>query len=50
MVAQIGYSVAGRSGGQVMSCAVCTLHIETKSVSLLIEPQNQGLRFVSGLA
>jgi hypothetical protein len=48
--AQVGYSVAGRSGGQVMPCAICTMHIEIRSVSFLIEPQNQGRRFVSGLA
>jgi hypothetical protein len=31
-------------------CAVCTWHMETMSVSFLVEPQNQGRRFVSGLA
>jgi hypothetical protein len=31
----------------VTSCAVCTTHMETRSV---VEPQNQGLQFVSGLA
>jgi hypothetical protein len=31
-------------------CAVCTVHVETRSVGFLVEPQNQGLRFVSGLA
>jgi hypothetical protein len=50
MVAQVGYSVAGRSRGQVPLCAVCTWHVETRSVSFFIEPQNQGRRFVSGLA
>jgi hypothetical protein len=25
------------------------MHMETKSVSFLVEPQNQGRRFVSGL-
>jgi hypothetical protein len=38
MVAQVGYSV------------VCTLHVETRNVGFLVEPQNQGRRFVSGLA
>jgi hypothetical protein len=37
MVAQVGYSVAGRSRGRVAPC-------------FLIEPQNQGRQFVSGLA
>jgi hypothetical protein len=34
----------------VTLCAVCTMHKETKSVSFLVEHQNQGRRFVSGLA
>jgi hypothetical protein len=34
----------------VTLCAVCTVHVETRSASFLIEPQNQGQRFVSGLA
>jgi hypothetical protein len=50
MIAQVGYSVAERSGGRVMLCAVCTVHEVTRSASLLVEPQNQGRRFVSGLA
>jgi hypothetical protein len=50
MVAQVGYSVAGRSRGRMASCAVCTVHMETRSVGFLGEPQNQGKRFVSGLA
>jgi hypothetical protein len=29
MVAQVGYSVAGRSRGRVAACAVCTWHVET---------------------
>jgi hypothetical protein len=28
---------------------VCTVHVETRSAGFLIEPQNQGRRFVSGL-
>jgi hypothetical protein len=28
--------------------AVCTMHIETRSVCFLVEPQNQSRRFVSG--
>jgi hypothetical protein len=50
MVAHVGYSVAGRSRGQVAPCAVCTVHVETRSVDFLVVPQNQGRRFVSGLA
>jgi hypothetical protein len=50
MVAQVGYSVAGRSRGRVAPCAVCTPHVETRSASFLFEPQNQGRQFVSGLA
>jgi hypothetical protein len=42
MVAQVGYSVAGRSRGRVAPCAVCTWHVETRSVGFLVEPQNQG--------
>jgi hypothetical protein len=49
MVAQVGYSVAERSRGQLAPCAVCTGHVETRSVGFLVEPQNQGRRFVSGL-
>jgi hypothetical protein len=26
----------------VTSCAVCTMHVETRSASFLVEPQNQG--------
>jgi hypothetical protein len=47
--AHVRYSVAGRSGGQVTSCAVCTVHIETRSADFLVEPQNQGQQF-SGLS
>jgi hypothetical protein len=42
--------VAGWLRGRVTLCAVCTVHVETRSASFLIEPQNQGQRFVSGLA
>jgi hypothetical protein len=34
----------------VTLCAVCTVHEETRSLSFLVESQNQGRRFVSGLA
>jgi hypothetical protein len=40
--AQVGYSVAGRSEGRVTLCAVCTIHVEMRSVGFLVEPQNQG--------
>jgi hypothetical protein len=50
MIAQVGYSVAERSRGRVASCAVCTVHVETRSAGFLVEPQNQGRRFASGLA
>jgi hypothetical protein len=50
MIAQVGYSVAGRSIGRVAPCAVCTWHVETWSAGFLVEPQNQGRRFVNGLA
>jgi hypothetical protein len=49
MVAQVGYSVAGRSRSRVTPCAVCTGHVETRSVSFLVEPQNQGGGGFSGL-
>jgi hypothetical protein len=48
--AYVGYSGAGRSRGRVTLCVVCTVHEETKSADLLVEPQNQGRWFVSGLA
>jgi hypothetical protein len=50
MVAQVEYSVAGRSRGRVTLCAIYTVHVETRSVSFLVEPQNQGRRFVNSLA
>jgi hypothetical protein len=33
-----------------MPCADCTVHVETRSASFLVEPQKQGRWFVSGLA
>jgi hypothetical protein len=50
MVAHVRYSVAGQSSGRVAPCAVYTVHVEMRSVGFLVEPQNQGRRFVSGLA
>ncbi len=33
-----------------MPCVVYTVHVETRSAGFLVEPQNQGRWFVSGLA
>jgi hypothetical protein len=44
--AQVGYSVVGRSRGRVMLCAVYTVHKETRRVGFLVQPQNQGQRFL----
>jgi hypothetical protein len=38
MVVQVGYSVVGQSRGWVASCAVCTVHVETRSAGFLVEP------------
>jgi hypothetical protein len=43
--AQVRYSVAGRSGGRVTSCVICTVHMEIRSTGFLVEPQNQGRWF-----
>jgi hypothetical protein len=37
-------------GGRVAPCAVCIVHMETRSTGFLVEPQNQGRRFVSVLS
>jgi hypothetical protein len=50
MIAQVRYLVVGRSRGRVAPCAVCTVHVKTRSAGFLVEPQNQGRRFMSGLA
>jgi hypothetical protein len=47
MVAQVRYSVAGQSRGRVTPCAVWTMHVETRSTSFLVEPQNHGRRFLA---
>jgi hypothetical protein len=44
--AQVRYSVAGRSRGQVILCVVCTVHTEMRSVGFLVWPQNQNRRFL----
>jgi hypothetical protein len=49
MVTKVGYPVAERSRGRVTLCAVCIVHKETRKAILLVEPQNHGRRFVSGL-
>jgi hypothetical protein len=38
MVAQVEYSVAGRSRGQIAPCAVCTVHVEMRSTGFLVDP------------
>jgi hypothetical protein len=45
MITHVGYSVVGRSGGQVTPCAVCTVHVEMRSANFLVEPQNKGQWF-----
>jgi hypothetical protein len=40
--AQVGYSVARRSGDRVTPCMVRTVHKEMRSMCFLVEPQNQG--------
>jgi hypothetical protein len=50
MVAHVRFLVAGQLRGQVALCVVCTMHVEMRSVSFLVEPQSQGRWFVSGLA
>jgi hypothetical protein len=42
--------MAGRSVGRVTPCAVFTIHEKRRSAGFLVEPQNQGQQFVSGLA
>jgi hypothetical protein len=49
MVSHIGYSVARRSRDRMTPYAVYTVHVETRSAGFLVEPQNQGQRFISGL-
>jgi hypothetical protein len=50
MIVQIRYSVTERLRGLVALCAVCTVHVEMRSTNFLVKLQNQGRRFVSGLA
>jgi hypothetical protein len=38
MIAQVRYSVAGRSRGRVAPCAVCTVHMETVFTGLASKP------------
>jgi hypothetical protein len=44
--AQVGYSMAGRSRGQVTLYVVCTVHKEMRSAVFLVQPQNQGRRYL----
>jgi hypothetical protein len=48
--AQVGYSVARRSGSRMTPYAICTVNVEMRSAGFLVEPQNQGVQLVSGLA
>jgi hypothetical protein len=51
LVQRIGDGRTGRVlGGRLALCVVCTVHMETRRVGFLVEPQNQGRGFVSGLA
>jgi hypothetical protein len=43
----LGGRAVDRSGAP---CAVSTCHVETRSAGFLVESQNQGRQFVSGLA
>jgi hypothetical protein len=38
MVAHVGYSVAGLSAGQIILCALCTMHVEMRNAGFLVEP------------
>jgi hypothetical protein len=38
MFAHVRYLVARRSRDLVMLCAVCTVHVETRSTGFLVEP------------
>jgi hypothetical protein len=39
--AQVGYSVAGRSGGRVTSCVIHVIHVEeTRSTSFPVQTKN----------
>jgi hypothetical protein len=49
--AQVGYSVAGQSGGRVMPSAIHIVHMEEmRSTRFLVWPQNKWLLFVNILA
>jgi hypothetical protein len=51
LVQRTGDGHTGRVlSGRVALCAVCTVHVAMRSAGFLVEPQNQGRRFVSGLA
>jgi hypothetical protein len=40
MVTQVGYSVVRRLRGQVKLCAVCIVHMETRSTGLLVDDED----------
>jgi hypothetical protein len=44
--AQVRYSVAGRSRGQVTLYAVYTVHKKMTNTGFLVQPQNQGRWFL----
>jgi hypothetical protein len=50
MVAHVRYSVAKQSRGRVAPYAVCTVLVEMRSASFLVESQNQNRRFLNDLA
>jgi hypothetical protein len=50
MVAQVKYLVVGRLRGRVTLCMVYIVHKEMRSAGFLVEAENQGRWFVSGLA
>jgi hypothetical protein len=46
MVTQVGYSVTERSRCRVTLCAVYIVHVNTRSISFLVEPQNHSRWFI----
>jgi hypothetical protein len=49
MVAQVEYLKDGRSRGRVAQCMAYIMHVEMRCTGFLVEPQNQGRRFINGL-
>jgi hypothetical protein len=48
--AYVRYSMAGWSRDKVTPCEVCIMHEETMSAGFLVESQNKGRQFISGLS